>query len=82
MVMGVSRGYEPDSPDYTRGLSLVILADRPSEIRIIGRAMGSKFRGLIGFMAFCYWDSDAPRQEASETPFQVNYAEPYESVER
>jgi len=78
---GASLGWEPDSPDYTRCLTLVIQANRSSEIRIIGRAVGSRFRGLIGFMAFFYPDTDQ-REEASETEFHVTYAEPYESAER
>jgi Fic family protein len=83
VLLGVSLGYELDAPDYTRGIALVIGADRSSEIRVIARAVGSKFRGLIGFTTFYYMGGDygGPRQEASETEFQVNYAEPYESVE-
>jgi hypothetical protein len=78
---GVALGYEPNTRDYNRGLCLTIRGYRKSHVGIVAHAIGSKFRGLIGFVALFFSDGEA-WQVVSEVPFQVNYAEPYESVER
>jgi len=78
---GVDVGYEMNTRDFNRSSDLTIEAVQTSHIWINAHAIGSKFRGLIGFVVMFFADGEA-MQMASETPFQVNYAEPYESVER
>jgi hypothetical protein len=74
-------GYEPNTRDYDRSSTLLINGGHNTFVQIEAHAVGSKFRGLIAFVA--YFDTGrGTSQLASETPFQVNYAEPYESVER
>ncbi len=50
-------------------------------IEIQTHGIGSKFRGLIG-IAVIFVPSTGDPQLASKEPFQVNYAESYESAER
>lgn len=50
-------------------------------LEIEAEGIGSKFRGLIGIVAIFTPTSGNP-QRASKEPFQVNYAESYESAER
>jgi fido (protein-threonine AMPylation protein) len=60
-------------PNGTRFPSLLYL-------EIHAQAMGSKFRGLIGFVAV--FDNSGNTQRISKELFQTNYAESYESAER
>ena len=76
----IELGYEPNTRDYNNGMALTIHGDHQSHVAILGHAVGSKFRGLIGIVAIL--SDGGMNQVTSETPFQVNYAEPYESVER
>ncbi len=50
-------------------------------LEIAAEGLGSKFRGLIGIVVTFTPTSGNPHL-ASEEPFQVNYAESYESAER
>ena len=71
-------------PDDEDGCVLVIerkVPRRSAYIEIQSFAVGSKFRGLIGFRAV-FEVSDLPARVASNETFQVNYAESYESAER
>jgi fido (protein-threonine AMPylation protein) len=77
----VALGYEPNPREFDRNVSIQIDAEHTSHIWLNAHAIGSKFRGLIGFAVLFLAEGEA-QQLASETPFQVNYAEPYESVER
>ncbi len=74
-------GYKPNSQDYNRSSTLRIGNGREWAVQFSAHGIGSKFRGLIGFVAFFVPDTGGP-EIAAESPFQVNYAEPYESVER
>jgi fido (protein-threonine AMPylation protein) len=77
---GVNLGYTPNTRDYDHGSILMIRGERDWFVSIHAHAVGSKFRGLIGFAAT--FSDGGEKQIASEAPFQVNYAEPYDSVER
>jgi Fic/DOC family len=72
-------GNVPNLRDYDRPVHLHIRARWPKTITIRAYAVGSKFRGLIGIVATF---KSAEQKLASEEPFQVNYAESYESAER
>jgi hypothetical protein len=80
-VEGFEFGYKPNTQDYNRRSTLRIDNGRDWAVQFAAHGIGTKFRGLIGFVAFFVPDTGGP-EVASETPFQVNYAEPYESVER
>lgn len=80
-MKGVALNYELNTRDLNRSWDLTIVAECISHIWINAHAIGSKFRGLIGFVVLFSREANLP-QLASETDFQVNYAEPYENVER
>ena len=80
-LTGIALDYEPNTWNYDRGLALEIRSDSGSFIEIKAHAIGSKSRGLMGFVALFLSEGEA-RQVASESPFQVNYVEPYESLQR
>jgi hypothetical protein len=78
----LSLTYEPNIRMYEKTQGLAIVTEKPdgspsgAHIAINAHAIGSKFRGLIGFIALCGFDV------ISKAPFQTNYAESYESAER
>lgn len=78
---GVALGYEINTREFNRSSGVTIAAERTSHISINAHAIGSKFRGLVGFVVLFHADGETP-QLGSETPFQVSYVEPYESAER
>jgi fido (protein-threonine AMPylation protein) len=77
--------YGPNTSVYheARALSIEIPAASRfpswSHFQIHAQAMGSQFRGLIGFIAV--FISSGNIRKISKEPFQTNYAEPYESAE-
>ena len=75
-------GYRPNKTvhDRSRVITLGFLTQK-EWIEIQAHGIGSKFRGLIGIAAL-FKASDTTAQLASKEPFQVNYAESYESAER
>src|SRR5579864_2589322 len=72
--------YIPNRLDYQRGEALIIASRRETVIEVQSHAIGSKFRGLIGIVTYMT-GSGGVGQLASKEPFQVNYAESYESAE-
>jgi fido (protein-threonine AMPylation protein) len=74
--------YVPSTDDYeqTRVLSIGLHAEEYARIEVHAHAIGSRFRGLIGFV--CVFNDLTSPQLASEQNFQVNYAESPESAER
>lgn len=72
--------YTPNTDDYQQVRRLSISTHRGKVIEIQAHAIGSKFRGLIGIVTF-FW-SGSGSELASKEPFQVNYAESFESAER
>jgi fido (protein-threonine AMPylation protein) len=83
-----TRFYSPreqfGSSEYEDGCTLEISRNVPStwvEIETQAYAIGSKFRGLIGFRV-AFQGSGKDPEVVSGEPFQVNYAESYESAER
>lgn len=70
----------PNFIDYDRSVELEISYERKVFIHVHAYAIGSKFRGLIGFSVL-FSGSDYVNHAASREPFQVNYAEPYASAE-
>jgi hypothetical protein len=79
--MSIGLPYEPNRVDYSRDQSLFISRQESSVIGISAHAIGSKFRGLIG-ISMVFSSESYESSPASKEPFQVNYAEPYESAER
>lgn len=73
--------YEPNILDYHQVRGLRISTTRETFIELNAHAIGSKFRGLIG-MVVLFGSKGDRAQIASREPFQVNYAESYESAER
>jgi Fic family protein len=75
-------GYRPNKTVYDRSrvISLGFLTQK-GWIEIQAHGIGSKFRGLIGIVVTFTPTSGNPHL-ASKEPFQVNYAESYESAER
>jgi Fic family protein len=78
--------YLPNTAVYEQATSLRIGShQQPAYIEVNAHAIASKFRGLIGFMVL-FQKAAGPYEStaefASKEPFQVNYAEPYESAER
>lgn len=73
--------YAPNRLDYARNRTLSIHGERGTAIQVQAHAIGSKFRGLIGILVVFEGPSGVA-EYASEEPFQVNYAEPYPSIER
>ncbi len=72
--------YEPNSADYERVINISIRGNPSRSIQIQAHAIGTKFRGLIGIVA-AFWMEGGEPSLAGE-PFQVNYAEPYDNIER
>jgi hypothetical protein len=78
--------YQPSANLYQQAWTLAIGTQNPIgipywvHITIHAHAIGSKFRGLIGFAIIIY--SFGKHAMISTEPFQVNYAESYESAER
>jgi fido (protein-threonine AMPylation protein) len=76
----------PNTLDYVRARGLRMVTRRPARIEVNAHGVGSKFRGLIRiatiFAADPSLENAAPKQIASREPFQVNYAESYESAAR
>jgi fido (protein-threonine AMPylation protein) len=62
------------------GITLVIQGAHNWYLKLIATPVGSKYRGLIQYELL--FEYETTRRLAHETPFHVNYAEPYESVER
>jgi fido (protein-threonine AMPylation protein) len=73
--------YRPNTVDYDQSRSLFISRQSSTVIGISAHAIGSKFRGLIGALMVIQKES-GEISPASKEPFQINYAEPYESAER
>jgi Fic family protein len=80
--------YIPNTTDYDQGrvLSVATMMSDASlreeaRIEIRAHAIGSKFRGLIGFAAVFRATHSGTKVAVSKEPFQVNYAESYESAE-
>jgi Fic family protein len=72
--------YRPNTVDYEVMGALQISGERTATIQVQAHAVGSKFRGLIGIIVV-FNGPDHVTHTASKEPFQVNYAEPYESAE-
>jgi len=78
--------YEPNTSVYHEARALSIGTREPlgfpfwSHFEVHAHAIGSKFRGLIGFVSV--FSGFANTQLISKAPFLVNYAESYESAER
>src|SRR5262249_1191093 len=78
--------YEPNTSVYQQTRSLSIGTERAEGFpdwahnTIYAHAVGSKFRGLIGFVSV--FSSAGINTMTSREPFQTSYAEPYESAER
>ena len=80
--MPIELDYKPNYRDYDHGAALAIDSFNFAQLKILGHAIGSKFVGLIGFVAV-YWSKRLGQfQTVSENVFQVNYAESLESAER
>jgi len=86
MVNSVAKGelpYTPDWTDYAESC-LLWIQDKTSKtvyVEVQAHAIGSKFRGLIGLAAY-FLPPSGEADLTSKEPFQVNYAESYESAER
>lgn len=81
--------YIPNTTDYDQGrvLSVATMMSDASlreeaRIEIRAHAIGSKFRGLIGFAVVFWGMHSRTTVVVSKEPFQVNYAESYENAER
>jgi hypothetical protein len=72
--------YTPNAQDYERVKALAIYGERSTHIQVQAHGIGSKFRGLIGILTVLLAGNSV--RQASNAPFQVNYAEPYPSIER
>jgi len=72
--------FSPGGSAYA-AVELYVPGRRSATIRIMASAVGSKFRGLISFLVLFVGPNYASHH-ASKEPFQVNYAESYESAER
>ena len=78
-------GYEPNTMDYEQTSGLEVSVGKPAAIEINAHAIGSRFRGLIGIVVLfqkARVNLFESGEIASKEPFQVNYAESYESAER
>jgi Fic family protein len=74
--------YNPNRLEYQQTYGLIILnGARRSNIEVQAHAIGTKYRGLIAIVLIFANGSRNP-VIASAEPFQVNYAESYESAER
>jgi Fic family protein len=80
--------YRPNTTDYEQIRNLYIFDTQrdklypQANIGIHAHAIGSVFRGFIGIIVVFRDLKDSITNFASKEPFQVNYAEPYESAER
>lgn len=81
--------YTPNTTDYdqARVLSIGTMMTDASihehaRVEVHAHAIGSKFRGLIGFAVVFQSRDSRTNIIAAKEPFQVNYAEPYEDAER
>jgi fido (protein-threonine AMPylation protein) len=79
--------YEPNIADYDEARTLhICTVDKrggfweQAGIEVRAHAIGSKFRGFIGIVAL--FDNGSTKTIVSKEPFQINYAESYESTER
>jgi Fic family protein len=73
-----------DLAEYQDSCTLEIIRNVPqswADIEVQAHAVGSKFRGLIGFLVAFQVDEETG-EVVSRDVFQVNYAESYESAER
>lgn len=86
MTFELSLPYEPNTVVYEVGRTLKIKSYQQSAyVDVSAHAIGSKFRGLIGFMVLFQQPSGivpAKARIVSKEIFQVNYAESLESAER
>ncbi len=76
--------YRPNSTDYQQGVRLFIINESEHSIvaiEIQAHAIGSRFRGLIAILT-AFESGQGENAITSVEPFQVNYAESYESTER
>src|SRR5438270_13626567 len=73
--------YSANTFDYGAVRNLHIITHQPTLMEVHAHAIGSPFRGLIGIVMIFKHDS-LSGELASREPFQVNYAEPFESAER
>lgn len=83
LMFARSLPYKQNRDAYQRQIVLSISGQKylHQTIGIEAVAVGSKFRGLIA-MAATFSDGSFGSKVASKEPFQVNYAESYESAER
>jgi Fic family protein len=74
--------YKANKLEYQQTYGLMILnSPRRSNIEVQAHGIGTKYRGLIGIVTV-FDDGSRNPVVVSAEPFQVNYAEPYESAER
>ena len=74
--------YKANRLEYQQTYGLMILnSPRRSNIEVQAHGIGTKYRGLIGVVTV-FDDGSRNPVVVSKEPFQVNYAEPYESAER
>jgi fido (protein-threonine AMPylation protein) len=74
--------YKANRLEYQQTYGLMILnSPRRSNIEVQAHGIGTKYRGLI-VVVTVFDDGSRNPVVVSKEPFQVNYAEPYESAER
>ena len=75
--------YQPNKIDYeeTHKILISISGKLKAGIELQAHGIGSKFRGLVG-MVLIFISPSTGIEIVSKEPFQVNYAESYESAER
>jgi len=74
--------YKANRLEYQQTYGLMILnSPRRSNIEVQAHGIGTKYRGLIGIVTV-FDDGSRNPVVVSTEPFQVNYAESYESAER
>jgi Fic family protein len=73
-------GYMPNRINYDWNQWLVTSVEHGPIMTIQAHAIGSKFRGIIAIVML--FKQDSIMKLVSKRPFQVNYAESYESAER
>jgi hypothetical protein len=74
--------YQANKLEYQQTFGLIIKnAARRWNIEVQAHGIRSKYRGLIGIVTV-FGNDSREAIFASQEPFQVNYAEPYESAER
>ena len=81
---GPNLAYRPNLYEYNQGAVLQMCLTDCASLRIWGHAIGSKFRGLIGIIAYYSSMGVGPNlsQLFSKDVFQVNYIESPEDAER